>query len=308
MKGFAADEWELAQRKKRAKRFELKKSATVQGQATMLGPGVQGTREELEKSYFRLNEAPQASDVRPVRVLVKAHARVMRLWQSRERGYGYVNDQLKAIRQDLTVQSVRTDFAAAVYEDHCRIALESEDIPEVNQCLTQLHILYRSGVKGRVSEFTAYEILYHTYVQQKYKEGTARLCALLRELDTATLQSRAVCHALQVREAVSTSDYSKFFRLLSAAPHMSRKLVSLFSGKIRHEGARLIAAAYRPSVPVSFIEETLAVETSDEREHLRGELVLDAHGRVDTKATEVSFSTKPPFLYPLMQGDSISSG
>ena len=110
---------------KRAKRFELKKSATVQGQAMMLGPGVQGTCEELEKSYFRLNEAPQASDVRPVRVLVKAHARVMRLWQSRERGYGYVNDQLKAIRQDLTVQSVRTDFAAAVYEDHCRIALES---------------------------------------------------------------------------------------------------------------------------------------------------------------------------------------
>jgi len=136
-----------------------------------------GTSQNVEKPYFRLTSAPKPSDVRPLPVLRTSLQNVKREWLADSNKYKYCCDQLKSIRQDLTIQHIQDEFVVGVYELHGRLALENNDFSEFLQCLSMLLGLYEKlgYTIGHIYEFVAYKILYSCflnvsqYTQQKKK-------------------------------------------------------------------------------------------------------------------------------------------
>ncbi|AQK86526.1 Putative SAC3/GANP family protein [Zea mays] len=90
---------------------------------------VKGTCQEIEKRYLRLTEAPDPAKIRPEDVLEKALAMV----ETSQKNYLYKCDQLKSIRQDLTVQRIQNELTIKVYETHARLAMQAGDLHEFNQ-------------------------------------------------------------------------------------------------------------------------------------------------------------------------------
>jgi len=190
------------------------------------GPVV-GTCQVLEKNYFRLTAEPKPETVRPLPVLQKALQMIIKDWCSRH-NYGYICDQFKSLRQDLTVQHIKNEFTVKVYEAHARIALEKGDMGEYNQCQTQLRALYKQKLGGCPGEFTAYRILYFIYTANR-----SGMNDVLAGLTTQDKQHAAIKHALDTRAALATANFHRFFKMFNTAPNMGAYLMDMFVDRER---------------------------------------------------------------------------
>ncbi|KNC85091.1 hypothetical protein SARC_02718 [Sphaeroforma arctica JP610] len=214
---------------------------------------IQGTSTELEKKHLRLTAEPHPSTVRPEHILRQSLQMVKNKYVKNE-DYFYAREQLKAIRQDLTIQQLRGELSVDTYETHARIALEQEDVGDFNQCQTQLITLYaeNKGCRRNECEFIAYRILYYVNT-----ESDADLIALRKSLTPRQKQNPAIEHALAVFQAVSMTNYYQIFKLYQQKINLNNYVMDFFLPRERLRSSRVICKSMGPTVPSDYIVESL---------------------------------------------------
>ncbi|KAJ4291813.1 hypothetical protein N0V90_009708 [Kalmusia sp. IMI 367209] len=279
LSGDVSSKLDRADLEKRRQRFQLGKTGNTStppwsssrpdsDSETNNAPCV-GTNENLEKSYFRLTAPPKPETVRPQRVLEKTLSMLRKKWKG-DKNYGYMCNQFKSLRQDLTVQHIKNEFTVKVYESHARIALEQGDMGEYNQCQTQLKALYSQNLGGNPDEFTAYRILYFVYTCNKTDMND-----LLAELTPADKIQPWIKHALDVRSSLALGNYHKFFRLYLDAPNMGSYLMDMFIERERLHALANISRAYM-NVALRFLTDELSFENDNVCREF-----LESHGAQD---------------------------
>ncbi|KAF3986229.1 hypothetical protein FT663_04977 [Candidozyma haemuli var. vulneris] len=180
--------------------------------------GFLGHSTALEKSFYRLTSEPNPANVRSPTFLQNCVPYVVNRYRTEGLSYHYINDQLKAIRQDLTIQHHKSQFTRHVYQTHIRIAIENADLGEFNQCLSQLFNLYAMDPANfELSEFIVYKILYMTITGNNPEINKLRYRFLGQEDIKVGKKSSEfdewIRPALDLSTAVTNGDYYSVFKL-----------------------------------------------------------------------------------------------
>ena len=93
---------------------------------------------KLEKDYYRITELTHISDLRSLEELNKALPHVINLYRSKKKDKMWLIGQLKSIRQDITVISIKNQF---LIEVHLISLIYSIHFEEEAEALTSLNVL-----------------------------------------------------------------------------------------------------------------------------------------------------------------------
>lgn len=194
-----------------------------------------GTSTTLEKPFLRLTERPVPSSVRPLSILKKSLALMMKKKEEGASWIGYLSEQMKSIRQDLVIQAIADEFALQVYETNARWCLENNDIPEFKRCLVRIDEFYNhlNLSSDNIDEFSCYSLLYHL-LPEDFPSLNAELAALAQSAQRSKLQfSPAIRHAIRICEAYLDNNWTLFFHLSKTTHFLEHHLLNVAAERLR---------------------------------------------------------------------------
>lgn len=243
------------------------------------GPIV-GYLNALEKRYLRLTSEPDPALVRPQNVLAKSLDFVMEKYNTTNAGYLYINDQLKAIRQDLTVQHIKNDITIKVYKTHGRLAIINNDLGEFNQCSSQLKQIYLqvgdSASFKDTYEFMCYRVLYLLLTGNYSEVNVIRLNLLKADTDDVKRNlneeyntfRQGLYRSLDLLTSITLGNYHTFFttyRQFRESPQMTyafHLMKHSMATKQRLLAINTMCKAFK-KVPLEYLTGELAFDSSE---------------------------------------------
>ncbi|KAI5963367.1 hypothetical protein KGF57_001312 [Candida theae] len=304
-KRIADDEYDSNERKRqRAERFQAANLSSTQRSSPLgeqnkgSGPIV-GLNTNLEKSYLRLTSEPDPYRVRPQFILEKSVDYVFRKYESLQgkEAFNYINDQLKSIRQDLTVQHIKNDFAISVYEQNARVSLKHNDLGEFNQCLGQLKFLYnykRHTSYGWQTRFVLSEVemlcykLIYMMITNNNSEISKIKLSLLQDYkgfkekeDSDAIYFRFVNSLFKLNGYRITNNCFKFYEELGkykgiAGTQLALQVIEFFLGnKVRLSGLYAISGSSRSGIKINSLQGILSFADQKDCEAFLSRLHLD---------------------------------
>ncbi|CAF0882411.1 unnamed protein product [Brachionus calyciflorus] len=248
--------------------FQLAKEQDIEHDEAMHSKNIcVGLCQDLEKEYLRLTGPPEPAVVRPLSVLKKSLDYVLMKYQ-KTNDYRYICDQMKAIRQDLTVQQIRNEFTIQVYETHARIAIKNKDRDEFNQCQNQLKSLYNIVSSKKITlesypdnsaEFIGYRLLYNM-LTKSYKD----IDQVIKEIKQKYSLDNNLKHLLELKQAWYLNNYVKFFKLYKKSNFLCKCLIEQFIERERKQALKAIIKSYRPTIKLQVVSNMLAYESLEE--------------------------------------------
>jgi len=225
----------------------------------MSSEAIEGTSMEMEKMYVRLQSMPDPASVRPERVLAKWAERLQVKYDTDEADWEWISDQFKGIRQDFVIQHIRSPHAIKAYETNGRLALQEHDYPEFYKIQSFLMGLYKDNeeAKDNEAEFMAYRLLYWML-----NNNTVDMTKDIRNMAPSLKKHPCILHTIALHQALELSDYVSFFRLYSETPNMGKCIVDTLRDRTRTRALRVVLRAYKPSIPVDFVQEQLGFKVT----------------------------------------------
>lgn len=219
------------------------------------GAPIVGTSHSLEKRYLRLTAPPDPSTVRPISVLRKSLDMIVEKYRDGKE-YNYLCDQLKSIRQDITVQNIKDNFAVLVYETHARIAIQNGDLGEYNQCQTQLKELYSLGFIGNECEFTSYRLLYLLITK-----NAVDINYELKGLDEEMMKNDDISTALTIHFCIATSDHVGLLDACSKVKNFGQYIISSLIAQNRIDMVGNLSKVVKPKLEIDHLSSLLDLDS-----------------------------------------------
>lgn len=226
-----------------------------------------GTSTKLEKEYVRLTGDTDLDpkDFRPLPILKKSLDFCLEKF-AQNKSYEYISEQLRSIRQDLTVQHISDPFCVRVYETHARLAIEHEDWDNFNQSMNPLESLCSQGYGEfeQMCEIGCYRVLYLLGV-----DDLTGLFTFILRMKPEVRESEKVQFAISVWKAACSGEWVQFFNLMKKAEPMCAKVMSIKAKAMRSSALVAVAKAYRRQTLADY-RTLLFLDTDDEvREYLK---------------------------------------
>ncbi|XP_026189976.1 THP3 homolog C2A9.11c [Cyclospora cayetanensis] len=217
----------------------------------------------IEKPYLRLTNAPDPATVRPEHVLHKTLAFLLDVAAAGEdksggscsKGWVYLDEQFRSLRQDLTVQHICNSFTREVYEQNARLALRHRDLGQFNQCQAQLRHLYVC-LRVPLDDPQRLEFLCYRLVYMALQGMRLDLLRLYREMAVQERQSPQVQQCRLLGASLLHGNWRRFFRMLGEAPFCVEDLCELFRPKVQMQ-ALVALCRVSPTATVASLQRTL---------------------------------------------------